>query len=228
MNALWAGLGVLPFACAPWIQRSFIFEWGQSGKPLWRLSPRGRIALTFDDGPESENTPRLLDTLDTYSITATFFIVGSKARTRPDLVHRIVEHGHAIGSHGMTHIPLAFRSRRTYIAEVRAAVNNLEDMIGKSVFLFRPPYGIRSPGLYSILNEEGLRPVFWDVMAFDWLKPSASWISDRVLRSVRDGSIVLLHDGGGTRDGTIDAIPIIARGMRDRDLDFTRLEDTDP
>jgi len=225
MNPLWAGIGILPFACAPWIQRSFIFEWREPGKPLWRLPPRGQIALTFDDGPESDNTPRLLDMLDRYSITATFFVVGTKAKESPDLIRRIVDSGHAIGSHGMTHTPLAFRSYRAYIIEVRDAVRDLEDMTGKSVFLFRPPYGIRSPELYSILRKEGLRPVFWDVMAFDWLKPSAKWISQRVLRSIREGSIVLLHDGGGARSRTIDAIPFIEQGVRTRGLEFTRLND---
>jgi len=225
MNALWAALGILPLSLAPWIQRQFLFEWGEACKPLWRLPSRGNIALTFDDGPESDNTPQLLDMLDAYEITATFFVVGYKAEAHPDLVRRIVARGHAVGSHGMTHTPLAFRSRSTYLKEVREAVIRLEEILGQSVFLFRPPYGIRSPGLYRILKTEGLRPVFWDVMAYDWFRPSSSWISSKVVKSVRDGSVVLLHDGGGKRNNTIHAIPCIAEGIRDRDFDFIGLDD---
>ena len=223
MNPLWAVIGVIPFALAPWIPRPFLFEWRQNGRPLWRLPAGRKVALTFDDGPDIENTPRLLDILDEYRISATFFVVGSHTAKYPDLVHRIDERGHDIGSHGMTHRYLAFRSKHSYIAEVREAVSRLEDLLGKSVFLFRPPYGVRSPGLYGFLEEEGLRPVLWDIMAYDWLKTSSRRIANRVLRSVREGSIILLHDGGGERSMTIASIPLIARGIRERGFHFTRL-----
>ena len=226
MNPLWAAAGVIPFTFAPWIPRPFLFELRKSGRPIWRLPANRAVALTFDDGPDMGNTPRLLDVLDEHQITATFFVVGSHAAQYPRLIRRIDGNGHAIGSHGMTHRHLAFRSRDTYITEVREAVSLVENILGKSVSLFRPPYGIRSPALYGFLEQEGLRPVFWDVMAYDWREPSPRHIANRILRSIRDGSIILLHDGGGERSGTITSIPLMAGEIRNRRLEFTRLDYT--
>ncbi len=181
------------------------------------------MALTFDDGPEPANTEPLLEALEGCGISASFFLTGEKAEKNRDLVRRIRAAGHAVGCHGMSHAPLAFRTRAVLVKEVEDAVDLLEDILGEQIFLYRPAYGVRSPGLYRMLRQQGLRPVFWDVMAYDWREPPAEVLVGRVLRGARDGSIILLHDGNGPRASTIEAIPGIVKGLRDKDMRFVTL-----
>jgi peptidoglycan/xylan/chitin deacetylase (PgdA/CDA1 family) len=207
------------FALSAWVPRPLLFELGLGPWPVWRL--RGRdIALTFDDGPHPDYTPSLLDELSRAGVTATFFVSTSQALRHPETIHRARREGHVIGCHGMTHTPLAFRGRDVWDREVREGVRRLEDLLGEPVHLFRPPYGVRSPGLYRVLKREGLRPVYWGLMAFDWRAPPPRVIARRV-SGARPGTIVLLHDGGGDRRATVQAVPLIVEAMRRRDLKFT-------
>jgi peptidoglycan-N-acetylglucosamine deacetylase len=159
------------------------------------------LALTYDDGPNDPHTLRLLEVLARHEVRATFFLIGRYVRRRPDIVREILRAGHVIGNHTFTHPLLIFQSEveiRRQIDECRAA---LQDAVGESSNLFRPPFGGRRPAVLRIARELGFAPVMWRVTGYDWNAPPAEVIEKRVVRQVRGGEVILLHDGGHKKMG---------------------------
>ena len=167
------------------------------------IAPRnpGELALTFDDGPNPAWTPRLLDVLATYGVRATFFMVGNHAASEPALVRRIVAAGHLIGNHSWSHPNLALISSRRVEQELVRTSDTLQQIAGKPVRLFRPPFGARRPIVLRTARALGMTPVLWNAMTSDWSNPSADSIAAHLIRSIdraeRSGSAanVVLHDG---------------------------------
>jgi peptidoglycan-N-acetylglucosamine deacetylase len=161
---------------------------------------RGRLALTFDDGPNPRETPRLLDMLDEFDAKATFFLIGRWAAREPELVREIVARGHAIGNHTYTHPTMPLHGAamlRDDLARCRWAVERAGGTFSRigGAMLMRPPYGRRRPGTLRLLSAEGYVPVTWSVTAYDWRSwETAERISRRCVRA-RDGDLILLHDG---------------------------------
>jgi peptidoglycan/xylan/chitin deacetylase (PgdA/CDA1 family) len=208
------------FGLAPWIQRPFLFEIGRGSWPLFRRPQGARnVYITFDDGPHPENTPALLDALGHAHTKATFFVLTECARQYPSLVREIIDRGHSLGSHGYSHRHLFLRRRSTLQREVVEAVEDLEEVAHRTISLFRPPYGVRDARLYSVLKKHGLRPVFWDILTYDWRNPPAQRIAAKAANAARPGSIILLHDGGGCRSSTVAAIPELVDKLRKKSLD---------
>lgn len=148
-------------------------------------------ALTFDDGPDPEFTPRLLDLLARHRTRATFFVIGLRAAAHPGLIRRIADEGHAIGNHSWDHprfTSLTGSQRRSQISSCRRAIGP-----GGSR-LFRPPYGTQT--LESQISLLPLRhmTVGWNADAEDWMPHDQAWIADRLRTAIRPGCIVLLHD----------------------------------
>jgi peptidoglycan/xylan/chitin deacetylase (PgdA/CDA1 family) len=177
------------------------------------------LHLTFDDGPDA-STPALLDLLDRHGIDASFFLIGAKARRRPDLVRAIAAAGHTIGQHTDTH-PDAWRSPASaVVAEMERATATLEDLTGEAVRWMRPPYGRFTSSMRAWCRDRGQRIAMWDVMPADFLSSStAPDILRRTLRLVRPGSVLVLHEGGHARRVTppalVRALPLLlADGYR--------------
>jgi peptidoglycan/xylan/chitin deacetylase (PgdA/CDA1 family) len=175
------------------------------------------VALTFDDGPWPGTTRRLLGVLRRMRVRATFFVVGRQVQEHPALLRAIAEAGHAIGNHSFSHptgrpfrmLPPG-RIRHELVATDRALVR-----LGVTPELFRPPGGSYDGRMLAVADELGLRTVLWDVDARDWASAARpALIARSVLRQVRPGSIVLLHDGGGDGGATVRAVPRIVRGIR--------------
>jgi peptidoglycan/xylan/chitin deacetylase (PgdA/CDA1 family) len=182
------------------------------------------VALTFDDGPWEGSTRKVLDVLAKERVKATFFLVGRQARRFPDLVREEVEAGMTIGSHSFNH-PQPFGSlpRATIDREIDQGLETLSDL-GVRTKLFRPPGGAMPPPVVSAARAKGLRTVIWTVDPSDWRRGTTpDQIADRVLAQAKPGSIVLLHDGGGDRSATVDALPRIIDGLKKRKLSFTTL-----
>ncbi len=162
----------------------------------------GEIALTFDDGPNPAWTPELLDVLEEYEIKATFFMLGSRARTQSALVKRIAAAGHLIGNHSWSHPNLAFTSGRQVWRELFQTKEMLENVSGRPVQFFRPPFGARRPVVFRKARELGMTVVLWNAMTNDWSEPSTERISSVLTKSIdgleRRGQAanVVLHDGG--------------------------------
>jgi len=152
------------------------------------------VAITFDDGPDPRTLHPLLDLLAREKATATFFLVGRSAAAHPDLVQEILAAGHEVGNHSQTHDPfLMLRSRRrlaTEIAECQGVLAHL----GVTPLVFRPPAGITNPRLLGALRSQGLTFVAFSCRPLDFGNRRLKGLKDRVLRNVRRGDIVLLHD----------------------------------
>jgi peptidoglycan-N-acetylglucosamine deacetylase len=169
------------------------------------------IAMTFDDGPSADNTPRLLEMLKQRNIKATFFLIGQNAAANPDLVRRILAEGHEIGNHSWTHPQLSKLSDDRVTAEITKTQDAIKDASGFTPTLLRPPYGAITPRQREwIANQFGLTIILWSVDPFDWKRPGASVITQRILSQVRPGAIVLSHD---IHKQTVDAMPATLDGL---------------
>jgi len=166
------------------------------------------VALTFDDGPHPEYTPRLLEILQRHQVRATFFPVGEFAQKYPELVRRVAEAGHAIGNHSWSHPAFPFINSREQREQIRAAAKAIAPYGQK---IFRPPYGYQN--VTSRLNTLwlGYHVVTWSVHAEDWFDRDANWMADQLLSQIQPGSIVLLHDGvfDGLQERFFDRAPTI-------------------
>lgn len=174
------------------------------GETIHREPAAGaRLALTFDDGPNPEQTPRLLELLARYDARATFFLIGQWAAREPELIREIVAGGHAIGNHTHTHptMPAHGSARiREELLRCREAVEASGEGFSTvdGAALMRPPYGRRRPGTLRTMRDEGYVPVTWSITGYDWRKlTTAKRITRRCLRA-EGGDIILLHDGSHT------------------------------
>lgn len=163
------------------------------------------IALTFDDGPNPRETPRLLDMLRSRNIKATFYVVGRSAASHPNIIRRIVAEGHEIGNHTWDHKNLKTLSDAQVRWQLDKTRNAIVSASGVRPRTMRPPYGAMYPAQRAwVYREYGYPAVLWDVDPEDWRKPGASVIADRLIRNTRNGSILLLHDLHGS---SVDAVP---------------------
>jgi len=168
------------------------------------VAPRrpGELALTFDDGPNRVWTPRLLDALEMHNVHATFFMLGGRAQAAPDLVRRIAAAGHLIGNHSWDHPNLARSSAIHIREELTRTRDTLQQLTGRAVKFFRPPFGARRPAVFRIAREMGLQPVLWNAMTSDWSDPSAERIAEQLsakidkLQSRGFAANIVMHDGG--------------------------------
>ncbi len=182
-----------------------------------------QVALTFDDGPDPKWTPLILDILKAENVKAAFFLVGQNAEEYPDLVRRIVDEGHEIGNHTYYHPNLALCWPEHVRIELNATQLLLETITGRSTTLFRPPYAAdTSPSKISELTplklaqDLGYLVVLENIDPQDWARPGADIILQRVKQQRRDGSIILLHDAGGDREQTVEALPRILDYLKTR------------
>lgn len=163
------------------------------------------IAMTFDDGPSPETTPRLLDILKQRNIKATFFMIGQNAERNPAIVKRILAEGHEIGNHSWTHPQLSKLSDDRVTEEINKTQNAIKDASGYTPVLMRPPYGAITARQKDWIEKQfGLSVIIWSVDPFDWKRPGASVIEERILAGARPGAIVLSHD---IHKQTVDAMP---------------------
>jgi peptidoglycan/xylan/chitin deacetylase (PgdA/CDA1 family) len=163
------------------------------------------IAMTFDDGPSPETTPRLLDILKQRNIKATFFMIGQNAERNPAIVKRILAEGHEIGNHSWTHPQLSKLSDDRVTEEINKTQNAIKDASGYTPVLMRPPYGAITARQKDWIEKQfGLSVIIWSVDPFDWKRPGASVIEQRILAGARPGAIVLSHD---IHKQTVDSMP---------------------
>lgn len=199
------------------------------GPALGRIkSDRKVVALTFDDGPNPEATPLILDTLAEKGVRATFFVLGSHAERWPELVRRISSEGHQIGNHGYFHRKLQFKSPFYVRRDIRLGIRAIKRAGAPAPRFFRSPHGFRSPWTTPIASSYGERTVGWSLGVWDSDRPGVDEIVRRTVEGVTPGSIVLLHDGDGYNpDGdrmqTAAALPHIIDRLKDQGYEFATL-----
>lgn len=187
------------------------------------------VALTFDDGPHPEHTPKVLDLLDEAGAKATFFVIGHKAARYPEVVREIVRRGHAVGVHSWAHDRLfSLRSLRFVRDDLRRAVEAIESITGERPWLFRPPVGHTSLRIARAVDELDLEVVGWSARGVDGLaRAKPERVAARVIPGLEDGAIVLLHDAA-ERDthvpASIAALPRILEVMDRRGLRGVRVD----
>jgi peptidoglycan/xylan/chitin deacetylase (PgdA/CDA1 family) len=192
-------------------------------------TPEKRVALTFDDGPNSRHTPELLDLLGEHGVRVTFFLVGRRVRQFPDLARRIVAEGHEVGNHGMHHLPLVLLPPPLLRREVEAAGSVIETVTGVRPRYFRPPMGWFTDRALATIRGLGYEPVIGNIHPRDSSRPGTGRIVDHVLTRVSPGSIIILHDGGWVesvdRSQSIRAVGTIVQSLEDRGYRFATLSE---
>lgn len=179
------------------------------------------LALTFDDGPDRDATPAVLEALGAAGARATFFLVGEQVEAHPGLAAEVAARGHLVGLHGYRHV------EHDQLAEPRADLEQgaaaLAAATGEPPALFRPPYGRFSAASYAACRDLGLSPVYWSGWGCDWEPIPAARIADLVIRDIAPGVVVLLHDSARyarrpSARPTAEAIPLIAQFARRQGL----------
>ncbi|MBO7432662.1 MAG: polysaccharide deacetylase family protein [Salinivirgaceae bacterium] len=153
------------------------------------------VYLTFDDGPNAEQTPQVLDVLKRNNAKATFFCIGSRIAGNEHILKRIIDEGHTIGNHSFSHtnsFPLF--SRRRMIADIEQCQKAIENTIGTAPTLFRPPFGVTNPTVGKAVKTLNLKTIGWTIRTYDTNRCNNAKIARRISRQLRPGAIILLHD----------------------------------
>ena len=177
------------------------------------------VALTFDDGPHAEGTPRVLDFLSERRLRATFFLVGEQVVRRPGLASEIASRGHEIGLHGYEHRTLLRLNGRELSEDLKRAVHVISSATGKVPDLYRPPRGIFTYRGLRVVHHLGWHPVLWAADGRDWRSSATpDSICGRIAERLRGGEVILLHDSDyygslGSWQNTVAALPLIISAL---------------
>ncbi len=183
-----------------------------------------QVALTFDDGPDPAATPALLDYLKQENISAAFFCIGRNVVAYPEIARRIVDDGHLIGNHSFNHSwTLNFNRSRGLANEFGKAAEAIARITGSSPTLLRPPVGLTNPHFPWAMKQLGVTIVGWNVRPFDTVRPAKKVIR-HVLAKAKDGSIIVLHDGGSTPEKILEIVIAVVKELRAKGYQFERVD----
>jgi peptidoglycan/xylan/chitin deacetylase (PgdA/CDA1 family) len=185
------------------------------------------VALTFDDGPSAEYTLPMLAILRRYHIQATFFMLGTCVQRHPDLARAVIADGHAIGNHTWDHPSLTRLGADQVLQQLTRTLDVIEQATGMHTPLFRPPYGYYNRQTLAVAGSLQLSAVLWNVDPLDWSCPGSQAIITHTLSRSNNGAIILLHDavydGGGSREQTLQALPVIIEQLQARAFKFVTI-----
>jgi peptidoglycan-N-acetylglucosamine deacetylase len=216
--------------------RQRIYDSRRSGRRAWRqtpgietVPPTAGAALTFDDGPDPEFTPPLLDALAAAGASATFFVVGERVAGNERLLREMESRGHEIALHGMRHRRHDRLGDEEARAELTEGLAAIEAAAVTRPRRYRPPYGGTSPALARFCGELGLELAYWSAWGQDWEPLSAARIAQLVDRDLGPGTVILLHDSAlyaerADTGPTIEAVPLIGGAARERGIALVSLQ----
>jgi peptidoglycan/xylan/chitin deacetylase (PgdA/CDA1 family) len=183
------------------------------------------VALTFDDGPDENSTPALLDVLREAKVEATFFCVGKRVAANPELTARIAREGHLPGNHSYTHSNLTnFFSVARLKTELSQTQTALEKISGHAPGFFRPPIGLSNPRIFRATGELGLKVIGWSARGLDTVYTDPEKIVARIVRRLEPGAIILLHDGNISAARLVLTVKLLLATLRERGYDVVRLD----
>ncbi len=187
-----------------------------------QVEKKGCVALTFDDGPDPVDTPRLLDLLREKNVKASFFVVGKRADQHPEIVRRAWEEGHMIGNHTWSHPPLfCFLTPRRLRSEIERDAECIERICGVRTRYFRSPIGLRHPLLRSALKEAGLEYISWRIRSWDTVIQDSGFLARRILSKVASRDIILMHDRlPNGAHVMLEALPGVIDELKERGFEF--------
>lgn len=188
------------------------------------------VALTFDDGPYPPYTEQVLAVLKENSVPATFFLIGKNAEKHPELVHKILADGHQIGNHTYSHGDLLKLDRNQIASEIEKTQQVLIAITGHAPTIVRPPHGFRDAVVMDVMSEKKLQVVEWSIACRDWVNPGVEVITSRAVSNVKNGSIILLHDGDGvaasaSRAQTVEATRRIISELKKQGFRFVTVQE---
>lgn len=174
---------------------AFHIRWNYFTNAYHKNSNCKSVAITFDDGPNKEFTPKVLDILKKYNAKATFFCIGKHVEKHPEILQRIIAEGHSIGNHSFNHSNnWGFLSSK----EIKEEIEKTNQMMFNSVnfypTLFRPPFGVTNPHIAKALEKSNLKVIGWSVRSLDTVIKNPKDILNRITQKVKQGDIILLHD----------------------------------
>lgn len=184
-----------------------------------------QIALTFDDGPHPKLTPRILEILAQYGISATFFMVGENVFNYPEAARAVIEAGHEVGNHTFTHPHLANLDEHAILNEIGKCEDALEELCEYRPHLLRTPQGALTPSLERCLLEDDYILVLWSLDTRDWDNKSTACIVQTVLDKVKPGDIILMHDFIGHNSKTPEALERIIPQLLSQGYEFVTVSE---
>ncbi|GGL51571.1 polysaccharide deacetylase family protein [Sporolactobacillus putidus] len=197
------------------------------GSVVWEVpNDQKVVALTFDDGPNPVYTPQILDLLRKYHAKATFFLIGKRIQAYPDLVKREVREGHELGNHTFSHVTLSKEPRSVFFDEVnktQALINQYQKP--PRIKLLRPPGGSIDPKTVDLSEKSRFEVILWSWQQDprDWSNPGVNHIVRHVLKNIKTGNIILMHDSGGNRKQTVAALKVILPALEKQGYRFATL-----
>ena len=186
------------------------------------------IALTFDDGPWPKYTEAVLAELAKYDVKATFFMIGRQVYRYPNLTKRIRAEGHALGNHTQAHVYSSKASPAQVRAQMAECQTAIQKVAGVKPNWYRPPGGVLTPVVGRETSRYGLKVAMWTVDPQDWRKPPVTAIVQDVIKNVKPGAVVLMHDGGGDRSRTVESLGPIIRELKKQGYTFVTLDELAP
>ena len=205
---------------------STIFGLPEYGNVYCRNSSNsGKIALTFDDGPHPRYTEEILNILAEYNIKATFFIIGVNAENYPEDLQKIIESGCEIGNHTYSHVRINKLDQTQIRHQITKCEDTLYQLTGIRPCVFRPPEGILSKCLNNIVEEMNYNVVLWSIDTLDWAMNPSEKISETVMKNLKGGDIILMHDyvsGGNT---TCEALRLIIPQILAKGYEFVTVSE---
>ena len=186
--------------------------------PIYKVDRQdNKIAISFDCAYGADYTEKLLDILDEYNVKCTFFCVEFWVNKFPEMVKKINDRGHEIGTHSKTHPKMSGLSEEEIEKELNSSISAIEKITGKKVELFRPPYGDYNDKVISVAERVGVYPIQWSVDSIDWKDISAKEIVKRVVSKTESGSIILCHNQGLH---TAEALPYVLSNLKEKGYEF--------
>lgn len=185
------------------------------------------VALTFDDGPSSVWTPRILDELKKAGVKATFFMLGEHVKKYPEIARRVSTDGHEIGNHTYDHHLLIDNNPDRLSKEIKDTEKIIRGVTGKTTVYFRPPKAWLTAREKKQIGAMGYTIVLWTLNSKDWVGFDDKYIIKYLLHNIKPGDIILFHDGGGAfsteggnRDETVKTIPALVKKLKDKGYKF--------
>lgn len=177
-----------------------------TGDPIRHVKTSEKVvALTFDDGPDEPYTEQILQVLDKYGVKATFFVLGGNAKAYPQLIKQMMIKGHELGNHTMHHDKMRDKSVEKMANDIQSVDTILRNLGYEKPIPFRAPFGMTSDNLKAALQQLNKEHVLFMFLPQDWTKISADQIYNNVMKELRPGLIITLHDGGKRRENTVKA-----------------------
>lgn len=187
------------------------------------------VSITFDDGPNPEFTPKVLSLLKKHGAKATFFLIGKYVEKYPELVKQILAEGHAIGNHSYSHSKnFGFFTSEKIASELKKTNELLNEITGKKLILFRPPFGVTNPNIKKALKITGLHSIGWSKRSLDTTNISDEKIFMRITQNLKKGDIILLHDNGNKTVAVLERLLLFLQSHKMQSVTVDRLLEIEP